>query len=143
MSKERRFFIGDREFFIPITPQGDYHTMARWVDHMNKEKPSRAGRWIAGGKDEDLNLLYGLGKLGVIDLTWFFPHENVVHGASWWRWANREKLLQKFGPGVALAPYKCFWTNHNKWDDFHIAHDDLQSFFLSTTNPEDIWPVKI
>jgi len=138
MSKERRFFIGDREFFIPITPRGDYHTMARWVDHMNTEKPSRAGKWIAGGKDGDIQLLYGLGQLGVIDPTWFFPHENVVHGASWWRWANKEKIRKKF-PNKVLGPYRCLWTNHAESTKFPTTHDSPHMFFLSTTNPEDIW----
>jgi hypothetical protein len=139
MSKERRFFIGDREFFIPITPAGDYHTMARWVDHMNTEKRSPAGRWTAGGKEGDVNLLLRLGELGVIDSSWFLGM-NVVDGYSWWRWANTKKLLKSLPPDRVFRPYKSIFTYNLKSDSVKLSttHDSSQSFFLSTTNHSDL-----
>ena len=139
MSKERRFFIGDREFFIPITPEGDYHTMARWVEDMNTEKRSPAGRWTAGGKEGDVNLLLRLGELGVIDSSWFL-RRNVVHGYSWWRWANIQKLLKILPPEQVLRPYKSIFAYNLKGDGVKLSttHDSSQSFFLTTTNPSDL-----
>ncbi len=84
-SKDLRFKVGGRDFFIPADAAGNYEEAEEMTDALlaKGDKPEQ-GVWLPGGWSKDVEILAHLQDLGVLGPDFFsLP---VIAGSFWYVW---------------------------------------------------------